>query len=284
MAKLHVTAATLALVLGGATILANGAVAASTQDWQNCTAVSIETVVRGCTLILGGKSETKAGRALALVKRARAYAKKGDYDRAPADLDEAIRLTPDSAEAYAWRGSIYRGKYDEKRATADIDKAIGLRPGDGKVYLPRAWQRRDRGEEQAANADFDKAIELLSKTILGRTVSAEADDYRGAAYVGKNDYDRAIADFDKPSSFSPATTMRFKIAVSPIIGKAIMIAPLPMPARRSASTLILSSPTIFAAGRISKRESMIRRRPTSTMRCVLAPKRPAPSTQRRKSP
>ena len=57
-----------------------------------------------------------------------AYKKKGDYDRAIADLDRAIQLRPDYGLTYAQRGAVYgiKGHYD--RAIADFKIAAGLCP------------------------------------------------------------------------------------------------------------------------------------------------------------
>ena len=57
------------------------------------------------------------------------YGNKGDQDRAIADYDQAIRLDPGLAHAYANRGSAYTDKMDYDRAIADLDQAIRLDPG-----------------------------------------------------------------------------------------------------------------------------------------------------------
>jgi hypothetical protein len=49
---------------------------------------------------------------------------KGDYDRAIADYDEAIRLDPQDPLAYYNRGVAWHGKHDYDRAIADYDEAI----------------------------------------------------------------------------------------------------------------------------------------------------------------
>ena len=55
--------------------------------------------------------------AVTLNNRGFAYQSKGDYDRAIADLNEAIRLDPKLALAYNRRGLAYHhmGDYDRKR-------------------------------------------------------------------------------------------------------------------------------------------------------------------------
>ena len=56
-----------------------------------------------------------------------AYEGKGDHDEAIADYDEAIRLEPNNASAYAARGRVFENKGDPRRALADFNKALTLR-------------------------------------------------------------------------------------------------------------------------------------------------------------
>jgi tetratricopeptide (TPR) repeat protein len=56
------------------------------------------------------------------------YDNKGDYDRAIADYNQAIRLDPDYALAYYNRGVAYVNKRDYARARADWEKVLQLDP------------------------------------------------------------------------------------------------------------------------------------------------------------
>jgi tetratricopeptide (TPR) repeat protein len=51
-----------------------------------------------------------------------------DYDRAIADLSEAIRLDPKRASAFYNRGVAYRAKGDLGHADADAAEAMRLDP------------------------------------------------------------------------------------------------------------------------------------------------------------
>jgi tetratricopeptide (TPR) repeat protein len=83
------------------------------------------------------------------VRRSEAYLSKGDYDRAIADANEAIRLDQ-YAEAYNIRGEAHEAKNDLDHAIADFDQALKLAEtytGNVEPLLARA--RNGLGRVQA---------------------------------------------------------------------------------------------------------------------------------------
>ena len=70
-----------------------------------------------------------------------AYQKKGEYDLAIADLDEAIRLDPAYAESLANRAETYLKKAMFDRAAQDFDAAIKLTPDLVGIWNGRRWAR-----------------------------------------------------------------------------------------------------------------------------------------------
>ena len=102
-----------------------------------------------------------------------AYLDKGEYDRAIADYDQAIRLKPDYADAYNNRASpTQQGRLRPRHRR--------LRPGHpAQAGLADAYNNRgiayDEGRYDRAIADFDQAIRL-------KPDYAEAYYNRGIAY------------------------------------------------------------------------------------------------------
>jgi tetratricopeptide (TPR) repeat protein len=92
-----------------------------------------------------------------------AWRHKGDYSRAIADYDEAIRLTPEFWLAYANRGVAWNGKGDHNRAIADYDEAIKLNPKRAHAYRLRAVSKLYSGLLSEALADLDHASEIDPK-------------------------------------------------------------------------------------------------------------------------
>ena len=87
------------------------------------------------------------------------YYKKGLYDRAIAEYDQAIKLKPFYANAYNYRGVAYMGKGLYDRAIEDYDTAIRLRPDYAKAYRNRGNAKFYLGRFVAAARDYDQSLD-----------------------------------------------------------------------------------------------------------------------------
>ena len=134
--------------------------------------------------------------AKAYITRGKAYGRKGDYDRAIQDFDDAIRLDPAYAKAYYNRGVAYGRKGDLGRALRDFDETIRLDPAYAKAYQSRGVAYGRKGDPDRAIRDFDEAIRLDP----GNAVAYVA---RGRAFERKGDYDRAIRDHGEAIRLDP---------------------------------------------------------------------------------
>ncbi len=122
--------------------------------------------------------------------RGNAFARHGDFDRALADQSEAIRLNPKDAEAFYNRGYTYGHKGDHERAIADYTAGIELDGNNPRLWGQRCWSRAVAGRQlQEALGDCDKANSLAPNIpqILG---------YRAVVYFKLGQFDRALADYD----------------------------------------------------------------------------------------
>ncbi len=124
------------------------------------------------------------------------YAFLGQYERAIQDYDEAIRIDPQYAEDYNNRGVAYNHLGLSERAIQDFDEAIRLDPKDAIPYYNRGNAYLNLGQYERAIQDFDEAI-LLDPQY------EDAYYNRGVAYAILGQYERAIQDFDEAIRLDP---------------------------------------------------------------------------------
>lgn len=145
------------------TAILTGPVAAQTYSpVSECLlyAKSHDAIVAACTRAIGSSATSKVDRVGAYRKRGSTYSLLKDYDRAIADLTEAIRQKPTDADAFYERGLTYRMKTDYGRAISDLTQALRLKPDDGDYYLERAHSHHAKKDYDRAIADYTVAIQL----------------------------------------------------------------------------------------------------------------------------
>jgi tetratricopeptide (TPR) repeat protein len=137
--------------------------------------------------------------AFALAHRGRTWQEQREYEKALADLNEAIRLDPEHAAWYSSRATAYDrlGEYD--RAIGDYDQALRRDATDAQTYNNRGLTLRAKKDNPQASNDFSQAIRLDS---------GWADPYfnRGNVYKAKKDFSAAIKDYNEAIRLDPAWT------------------------------------------------------------------------------
>jgi tetratricopeptide (TPR) repeat protein len=144
-------------------------------------------------------------------ERSQVYTEKGDYNQALSDINRALVLAnndPYRASSYNGRAGILKQMGELEKSVADYDVAIRLVPKNPKYYANRgdAWRRA--GNLERALQDQDRAIELYAGgpgIALGLVLRGETLRYMG-------DYDRALSDFNQAiraePNYAPAYTGR----------------------------------------------------------------------------
>ncbi len=124
------------------------------------------------------------------------YDKEGDLNRAMADYNKAIGLSPDYYDAYNNRGIIYAKQGAFIQAMADFNKAIEIKPGSSIAYNNRGSAYDKQGNLAQAMSDYNKAIEINPDY-------AEAYNRRGSLYDEEGDLIHAISDYNKAIGLIP---------------------------------------------------------------------------------
>jgi tetratricopeptide (TPR) repeat protein len=96
----------------------------------------------------------------AYVRRGLAHLQKGDYAKAIADFDQAIRLNATDPRLYNLRAVAHLRKGEPDAAIEDAGRAIRLRPNFAEAYRTRAAAFAQKGQYEQAWADVRRCRQL----------------------------------------------------------------------------------------------------------------------------
>ena len=116
-------------------------------------------------------------------------------------LDEAIALSPRSADLYNLRGIAHSKAGDGERADADFRKVKELSPRAAEAHM-------NRGVDFLRQEDFDRSIEALKYATSVNPKLATAFSNLGTAYQKKGDLDAAV------DSYSRAIALRARYPIA----------------------------------------------------------------------
>ena len=117
------------------------------------------------------------------------------YEEAITDLDRAININPELAEAYVSRGAT-KAQHDRcEDAIADLDKAISIDPDIAEAYLSRGAAKFLLGRLEEAIAEYDKVIRINPEHV-------GAYQNRGKAKKSLQQYAAAKEDFKQAQTLA----------------------------------------------------------------------------------
>lgn len=122
---------------------------------------------------------------------------KGDHASAIPFFTAAIKLDANFVEALTNRGAAYRKTGDINAAIADYLKAIQINPNDAMTFYNRGVAQQKLQMHEKAIADFSSAIKLQPKY-------PEAYLNRAVAYTGVNNLTEAKKDFQTAADQDPS--------------------------------------------------------------------------------
>ena len=169
----------------------------SGDDLPKCTVSPPDaSALSACGRIIADVNASAEMRSRAFAFRGIGHANKGDFDRAVADFDEAIRLDAKLGAGFSNRGFAHfrLGKFD--RAAADYGEAIKLAPGQPVPHVGRGAAHKELGKFDLALVDLNESIRLDPK-------HARAHFHRGDTYRRMGDTVRARADLTRALELNP---------------------------------------------------------------------------------
>lgn len=103
-----------------------------------------------------------------LIDRAVARDEFGQHFEAIDDLNLALEIAPDRAEAWLYRANAYRHVNSLDLALEDANRAVALSSRSPEALLERATIKSLRKDEAGARADLQAIVRLAPKTIQGQ--------------------------------------------------------------------------------------------------------------------
>ena len=155
------------------------------------------------SLAFAEKKLAEKKNAAAYVYRAIVFAKRGESERAAADLETALRLSPKSAAALYDRALFFTAAGDEKRAKADLEALIKAHPDFAYAWYNLGVMNLKAGRNDAAMRDFERVLALVPQ-------SANAQSNIGIALVREKKYReawRAFAQAAEINTTNPTVLM-----------------------------------------------------------------------------
>jgi tetratricopeptide (TPR) repeat protein len=165
--------------------------AALRSDTESCLSHSLpdDQQIAACSAAIRSSKQDNRAKGLALLERAGAYGRRGEYGRAIADTTQAIRTAP-SAEAYYTRALAYQNMGEDQRAIRDCNAALAIEPKNENALFVRGSARQNLEDYLGATEDFSDVLQLNPSRAPARFA-------RGTAYYSAGDYKSAVADFSK---------------------------------------------------------------------------------------
>ena len=112
------------------------------------------------------------------------------YLKARKEYNRAIRMRPQNANAFFWRGRTFLKTNNHNKAIADFKKALSIRPGYLAAYDNLGWLYMKRGE-------YAQSLNYLNKSIELKPDNGWAYHTRAKIHFNNGDKAQALKDAEK---------------------------------------------------------------------------------------
>jgi tetratricopeptide (TPR) repeat protein len=185
--------------------------AQSMRDAKICdnTASPPVEIIRACSLFLRSKRFPNGNRlpnnviAANYVRRASAYSRIYEFDRAIEDYSAALEISPTPADVLSSRGFSYAAAGNDDLALADFEASLRINP-------KQAFSLQGRGSVYLRRMDYDRALADFNQSIAINPKLAWTYNGRANVFYVKGDNTRGDADIQKALQLEPASRAAFE--------------------------------------------------------------------------
>jgi tetratricopeptide (TPR) repeat protein len=119
------------------------------------------------------------------------------------DVNRAIDLNPEYAQAYYIRAVIYASQGNDELAAKDFERCIAISPSNWDAV-------NGLGLMHLRNGNYETSIQMFSNIIETEPDRSTAYINRGIAYLKLHQYDFAINDFDIAIEYDPRSAITYQ--------------------------------------------------------------------------
>jgi serine/threonine protein kinase/tetratricopeptide (TPR) repeat protein len=130
------------------------------------------------------------------------WAQQKRWDRAVADLEEAIHLSPGDPRPLANLAAVQRLRGDLREAVASLDRAITCKPDDAVLVYTRARVHLQRQDGARARQDLERAVKMLQPQRDAQHLTSALVEL-GMLKEAAGQHPQALADFDAALAIQP---------------------------------------------------------------------------------
>lgn len=134
--------------------------------------------------------------------RGLSYLETGDYNNALVEFSNEIKLNPNNASAYNYRGVVKAKRGDFDGSLSDYDISIKLEPNSSETF-------GNRGIAKARSGDIEGAIRDFNEAILIDPKNGNSYFNHGMAMEMISDMSSACEDWEKAKTFGFEQANRF---------------------------------------------------------------------------
>lgn len=165
-----------------------------------------------------GEDTSAAEQARMLLQETRQALKAGEAASALRQVDEALRLQPELAEARGLRGQLHLAAREYSAAIADLSSAMRTDPAHKAEYVQMLRRAHEgRGTEALASRDPDAALAAFNEAARldpdraheFHANLAQAHDLRARQHQQKDHFSEAVADWREAAKLDPKGLDRY---------------------------------------------------------------------------